>query len=283
MPVATWVGHPRSYTARRDHSIQYIVVHYTAGSEGPTSAENGAAYDKSRTDGTSTHVFADSNSVVREVWDDEVAHAAFYRGNHAGLQLEICGTAQTRAQWLDPVSSATLRMAAKQCAEWCAEHGIPVRRLSVAETRAAWYNAAGSRPKGFVGHVDVTQAYPEDGGNHTDPGPQFPWDVFLAMVTEELGDDMTPEEHNNLVATDGRVWHSLILGADEYPDLSQGAVRPWIVTAVKDLQAKVDKLSTPTIDYAKLAEEIVKRMPAPLTDKQTEDAAFRGAQRAEAQ
>jgi hypothetical protein len=62
----------------------------------------------------------------------------------------------------------------------------------VAETRAAWDNFP-SGPKGIVGHVDCTKAYPEDGGDHTDPGPEFPWDVFLDLVKQEMtGDeDMT--------------------------------------------------------------------------------------------
>lgn len=186
MTIGTWVGYPRSYTKGRNRGIQYVVIHHTAGSEGPTSAENGAAYDKRRTDGTSCHAFADSNSVPVEVPDGDRAHAARYHGNEVGLQLELCGTLQTRAQWLDAVSLATLRNGAAWTAEKCKAYGLPVRRLTVAETRAAYYGAQGARPKGIVGHVDCTKAYPEDGGDHTDPGPAFPWDVFLAMVAEEL-------------------------------------------------------------------------------------------------
>lgn len=199
MSIATWVGYPASYTAGRARAIQGVCVHYTAGSEGPTSAENGASYDKRRTDGTSTHVFADSNSVACEVPDRDRSHSALYRGNEVFLHLELCGTAQTRAAWLDPVSLATLRNGAKWAAEKCKAYGIPVRRLSVAETRQAYYGAPGARPLGLVGHVDITNAYPEDNGDHTDPGSAFPWDVFLAMVSAELatlngGSDMAIDE-----------------------------------------------------------------------------------------
>ena len=185
--TATWVGPPRSYTTGRPRPIQYVVIHATAGSEGPTSAENGAAYDKTRTDGTSTHIFVDSNSAVREVYDQDQAHAARYHGNAIGVQVEICGSAnQTDAQWRDVLSAPTLDRTAQEVAEMCHAHGIPVRRLSVAECRAAWYAPAGQRPKGIVGHVDVTKAYPEDNGTHWDPGPDFPWTSFLFLVGAKL-------------------------------------------------------------------------------------------------
>jgi hypothetical protein len=57
------------------------------------------------------------------------------------------------------------------------------------------WTAYPASPKGIVGHVDCTIAYPEDGGDHTDPGPSFPWDVFLDLVREEMEtDDMTKTE-----------------------------------------------------------------------------------------
>jgi len=186
---------PRAWGSGRDgKAVRYIVVHYTAGAERSTSAEDGAAYDARRTDGTSTHYFVDSNSVVQCVLTKDRANAARTKGNRLGIQYELCGTVQTRAQWLDAASLATLRNAARQIARDCRKYGIPVRRLSVAETRAAWYDYPNG-PKGIVGHVDCTYAYPEDGGDHTDPGAQFPWDVLLELVQEEMeGDDMTPAE-----------------------------------------------------------------------------------------
>lgn len=186
MSVAYWAGYPRSYSPGRARAVQYIVVHITVGPEGPSAAENGVAYDKTRTDGTSTHVFVDSNTVAREVPDGDRAHAARFHGNEIGLQMEICGYIQTAAQWADATSQATLRLAAKMAAEWCQIHGIPVRRLSVDEVRAAYYAPSGQRPKGICGHVDVTYAYPEDDGSHTDPGAEFPWGQFLQMVQQEL-------------------------------------------------------------------------------------------------
>lgn len=190
-PDLKWMP-PRGFGSGRDgKAVRYIVIHYTAGSERSTSAEDGAVYDQHRTDGTSTHYFVDSNSVVQCVLTKDRGNAARHKGNRLGIQYELCGTAQTRAQWLDAASLATLKNAARQVARDCRKYDIPVRRLSVAETRRDWTDFPAG-PKGIVGHIDCTLAYPEDGGDHTDPGAAFPWDVFLGFVRAELEEDDMP-------------------------------------------------------------------------------------------
>jgi hypothetical protein len=77
---------------------------------------------------------------------------------------------------------ATLETTAKLVYDLCIKHGFPIKKLSVDETRAAYYNASGKRPKGINDHGTVTKAYPEDDGDHTDVGTDFPWDVFMDMV-----------------------------------------------------------------------------------------------------
>lgn len=196
-----WVGPPRSYTEGRARQLRYVTLHYTAGSEGPTSAENGAAYDRKRTDGTSCHYFVDSlGPALQEVHDEDTSHSAYPKGNALGIHIELCGTAQTRAQWLDATSRATLQTAAELVAYLLKKHNLPNKRLSVAETRAAWYADAADRSKyeGYNDHGTVTRAYPEDGGTHTDLGAGFPWDVFSEMITEAMGDPVTPAEMKTL-------------------------------------------------------------------------------------
>lgn len=183
VPGATWLGPARWFTRGRvGPGVRFVVIHYTAGAEGRTAAENGASYDRRRPDRVSTHFFTDADSIVQEVLLADTAYAAFHNGNALGVQIEICGTLQTRDQWLDPVSDATLTNTARLCAQLCVRFGLEPRRLTHAEMRATWATANG--PRGIVGHVDCTQAYGQ--GDHTDPGPHFPWDVLLERTAEFL-------------------------------------------------------------------------------------------------
>lgn len=255
-PDTIWAGPPRAYGTGRDgKAVRLSVIHYTAGSESRSSAENGAAYDKTRTDGTSCHVFHDPDSSVQEVLRKDRSNSAFSKGNRLGIHHELCGTAQTRAQWLDEASDAILWRAARAVAKDCQDFGLEPRRLSVSEVRAAWYSFPNG-PRGICGHVDITRAFPEDGGTHTDPGDGFPWDVFLARVNQLLNtttsgdDDMTPEQDRRLYNLD-RLNSALLSGADtvtavklgdgSYVDLPLAIARD--VNDLKDRPAATIELS----------------------------------------
>lgn len=169
---------PRSWTPGRPAGQpSLIVIHTTEGSEGTTSAENGAAYDASRTDGTSTHYFHDQDTTVQCVLTRDTAHTAGPTGNRRGIQHELCGRAgQSADQWNDAASAGTLDRAARQCARDVERYGIPLVKLNPTQV------ANGKR--GFCGHADITYAFGEV--DHTDPGPRFPWDKFLSMVRAHL-------------------------------------------------------------------------------------------------
>lgn len=182
-PDLVWIP-PKSWTNANRTDVQVIVIHATDNTEGTTSAEDGARYDQVRTDGTSTHYFHDANSTIQCVRTEDIAHAARANGNRIGIQHELCGYAsQSADQWADAASVATLRIAARQVARDCRKWGIPVIRLTPTGIAAG--------VKGICGHVDITAAFPQDHGTHTDPGPNFPWSMFLGLVQTELdGEDM---------------------------------------------------------------------------------------------
>lgn len=188
-PDLLWMP-PKSWTDANRTSVQLVVIHTTEGAANGTAAENGASYDQRRTDGTSTHYFHDSNSTIQCVRTNDQAHAARAQGNKRGIQHELCTRADS-AVWSDAYHQALLRKAAKQAARDAKKWGIPVRHLTVAQV------AAGD--KGFCGHWDITRAFPQDNGTHTDPGANFPWTQFLNLVRAELAppppeDDMPSAE-----------------------------------------------------------------------------------------
>lgn len=175
-PDLLWMP-PRSWTDANRTSVQLVVIHTTEGSAHSRSAEDGAGYDQRRTDGTSTHFFHDSDSTVQCVRTADQAHTARTQGNRRGIHHELCTRAGS-ANWADAYHQAMLRRAARQAARDARKWGIPVRHLTVAEV------AAGA--KGFCGHVDITKAFPQDNGTHTDPGTRFPWPQFLDLVRTEM-------------------------------------------------------------------------------------------------
>lgn len=137
-----------------------VVVHCT---EGATAS--GAALWLSRpTTGASCHVAVDEQFVYRVVNDADVAWHA--RGvNSISFGLEIVGFARwSRAEWLEHLS--TLTEAARIHAGWCRAHGIPLVQ---------------SMTRGYHSHAGLP------GNDHTDPGPDFPWDVYLDLVRGFLG------------------------------------------------------------------------------------------------
>lgn len=270
-PNTTWAGPPAAYGTGRDgKAVRLSVIHYTAGSESRQSAENGAAYDKTRTDGTSCHVFHDPDSSVQEVLRKDRANSAFSKGNRLGIHHELCGTAQTREQWLDEASDAILWRAARAVAKDCADFGLEPRRLSDAEVRAAWYNFPNG-PRGICGHDNITRAFPEDGGDHLDPGPGFPWDVFLARVGQLLeGKDMS-----DFTPSDANAWAQAVrveaaVRLTDIPAEGGGGGNP--------LRDKLLKLET---ELAALRADVQRIATAGFDPQVIEDAAFRGAQRAE--
>lgn len=171
---------PASYSpGRPEGPPRFVVVHYTAGSETRSSAEDGAAYDARRTDQVSTHYFHDQDSTVQCVDTADRAHAALFRGNLWGIQHELCGTQQTPAEWMSPASKATLDNAARAIARDLQDWGLPLVRLVGSQVRTG---------RGVAGHKDCTIGFWEDGGTHMDPDGDapgsFPWGYLLEKIGE---------------------------------------------------------------------------------------------------
>lgn len=167
----------RPFTGTR--KIRLIVIHSMEFEEKGDTAETCACYFQNPCDerGTprpsATHLCIDNNSIVRCVLDNNIAGAA-PGANHDGLQIELAGFArQTESEWLDDYGKQLLDNAANAAAQFCLKYDIPVRHLTNDEL-------ADGQSKGFTSHAQVSEVFKQS--NHWDPGPGFPWKLFLEKV-----------------------------------------------------------------------------------------------------
>ncbi|MDV6300181.1 M23 family metallopeptidase [Dietzia maris] len=177
-------------------TVPLIAIHtYECPREsGERALRNRANYQQ--TSGTGSYnvlVSADGKS-LRANDDNYTPCASLPTGDRLGFHLSFLAyAADSRETWLK--HDAQLREAARICAQWCRNHGHEVRRLSVPEVQ-------GRRVRGFCSHGDISVAFRES--THTDPGKNFPWDVFLRYVTE----------HMTGTAGQGKDWLAMATEAD---------------------------------------------------------------------
>jgi len=162
--------------ARDEGLIDWVVIHTMEDPEGINSAVSVAAWFAGpQAPRASAHFCVDATHTIQCVPLGQEAWAA-PGANHRGVHIEHAGYAsQTKAEWEDDYSRATLESSAALAAALARKYSVPLVRLSAADL------VAGKR--GFCGHVDVTNAF-NAGKGHTDPGPHFPWEAYLAKVAE---------------------------------------------------------------------------------------------------
>jgi N-acetyl-anhydromuramyl-L-alanine amidase AmpD len=158
--------------------VRLVVIHDMEFPEKLTAAEDVARYFNTTNTKASAHICVDANSIVQCVYDSDVAYAA-PGANHDGIQIELAGYgSQTREQWLDTYSVAVLTYAADATSQYCTKYSIPAVHLTNAQLKAG--------KKGIIGHYQASEVYKKS--DHTDPGKNFPWDVFITMVEQFLKD-----------------------------------------------------------------------------------------------
>lgn len=155
-----------------------IMIHSAETEETFTAAEGVANYFAGGSVGASTHLTADTNSGVLCVPLNRRCYGAGEGPSNAiAWQIELAGrAAQDRGEWLDDYSRAELVIVAELCKDLMRrEPRIQPVHLTGDQLRAGerW---------GFTGHGDAHVAWPE-GDYRSDPGWDFPWDVFLSMLT----------------------------------------------------------------------------------------------------
>jgi N-acetyl-anhydromuramyl-L-alanine amidase AmpD len=192
-PSYLFIG-ARNFTPDRFGSaITLVVVHTMEAPEKPSTARKVAEWFRGSTaPQSSAHYCVDADEIIQCVYDEHAAWAA-PGANRNGVHIEHAGYAkQNAADWSDEYSEAMLRKSAALAADLCARYAIPIRRLTTAEVLA--------KARGLCGHVEVTKAFKK--GDHTDPGPNFPWDRYLELIRAATAQraNETPPEPSNLVS-----------------------------------------------------------------------------------
>lgn len=141
-----------------------------------TGAEGVANYIRVRTTPGSYHDIVDSDSILRLLpyeWE------AFQDGTGSNPHGYAVGGAYRIDQWAglpQAWKDACVYRMAVACADYAkwikAEHGvvIPAKRITRDESER--------RVPGFISHAE------RDPGRRSDPGPDFPWDQFLAHFSQ---------------------------------------------------------------------------------------------------
>ncbi len=151
-----------------------IAIHNTSNN---ASALAEASYATRRTDGVSSHLYADRTAVIQSIdTKDKAGHAGSANGNNHGVAVEITGTNdKSRQWWIDNVNWTLL---GSSLAQVCRAYGIAVRRASVSEMQS------NPKVKAFYSHDDMRRAW--GGTTHTDPGGNFPWDYLFGAINRAL-------------------------------------------------------------------------------------------------
>lgn len=163
----------RDIGSKRTVPVREIVIHTAETPEKDNAAESLANYFQHPDYPSSPHVCVSNKTVIQCVKDSFVAYAA-PGCNHDGIQIELCCyMGQSASQWRDFYSLANLALAADVTAQYCLKYDLPVRHLTDDQLSAG--------QKGIIGHVQASRVYKKS--DHTDPGDNFPWPRFMAMVT----------------------------------------------------------------------------------------------------
>lgn len=242
----------RNYHRGRIEPIELLVVHDMEAPQGADTAENVARWFAGPTaPQASAHECIDQDSWVGCVNDWDTAwHAPGANANGIGFELAGYGR-ETRADWLAPLNVQMLRIAAQRLGLRCRSYGIPVRFLDAGTL--AQYPHGGI--KGITTHWEVTKAFHQS--DHTDPGTNFPMDVFLGLVNEALG--VAPAPNNGDIL-------NLDAESQAFIENAMKGQAMLLAKAILDELAKVETAGNLSAVYAKAAadaaEKVAKTLPA---------------------
>lgn len=153
---------------RKASDIEYVVIHDT---EGDTAAGAASWFANPKSEG-SANLAVDGKECFRPVDDLEIPWAAPPL-NTKGFHIEIAGHRSfTHDEWM--AHEPALRRAAWKAAQRALLYNVPIRQVGRVGLLL--------RRKGFTSHAAISAAWKMS--DHTDPGPNFPWTIFMSYVKE---------------------------------------------------------------------------------------------------
>lgn len=164
--------------------VSRVVIHDEEFPVSDTSAESVANYFASPAQPYQAHYVVDANSTEHCV--PEHRTAAHAPPNQGSIGIEQDGYARfSLAEWQTPGSQGTIARCAALTREICDRWGIPLVWLTPADLSAGL--------RGITSHANVTAAFHQS--THTDPGPSYPIEQFMALVlgAPTPGDDPVTE------------------------------------------------------------------------------------------
>jgi len=188
----------RNFTKNGSRTPNLWVVHDEEYPERPDAAWDVARYFAGGSAKASAHVCVDDRNAIGCVdWRDIAWHSGHGATNNRSIGVEHSGYAsQSREEWLDEYGMKMLDRSARLFAEVAyGIFGIPAVKLTPEQV------AAGQA--GICGHADVTYGFNIYGG-HTDPGKQFPWDVYILMCKKHITGSSEDDEVKPYIMIDPR-------------------------------------------------------------------------------
>jgi len=167
-----WIPSPNFSSSRSRNQV--LVVHT---SEGATTFRSLGNFLAQKSSGVSYHCGFDDTTAtdIGEYVKPANKSWSALSANDWGEHGCCCTPSGASSGWSRDIWLSKDRMLTA-CAQWLVEesgrYGIPLVKINAAQI--------GSGVKGVCGHGDVAAA--GAGGGHTDPGPNFPWDVVLAKA-----------------------------------------------------------------------------------------------------
>jgi hypothetical protein len=189
--------HPDRYNPSSQVRKYGVVVHDAESGDGPTQAlvnllesPGDRANGSGGLYGSGYHAVTDGTGSYIDMADGTAGPFSAPPCNSDWWHVCMPGFAnQTREQWLDPLSYGHIRGVAKFIHDkWIADGQSWGLSFVFADQLAKGI-------KGYTSHYQVSLAWRKS--NHTDPGPNFPWDV-LEQEIGKLNNGQEDDEVSNL-------------------------------------------------------------------------------------